>query len=74
VEKVFFVVILSAAKNLISKTFKCLRDSSSPAAPQNDRKEELLNLGVYYINDSDRRGKMESGWGDWHRFDKEWLG
>jgi hypothetical protein len=20
-------------------------------------------LGVYYINDSDRRGKMESGWG-----------
>ncbi len=37
VEKVFFVVILSSAKNLNYNMIKKLRDSSSPGAPQNDR-------------------------------------
>ena len=36
-EKLFGDVILSVAKNLVLKRVNNLRDSSSPAAPQNDR-------------------------------------
>ncbi len=43
VEKRFGAVILSAAKNLLVRQINHLRDSSSPAAPQNDMLVELFN-------------------------------
>jgi hypothetical protein len=41
-EKPFIAVILSAAKNRALSIFKALRDSSSPAAPQNDSDGEFF--------------------------------
>jgi hypothetical protein len=41
-EKPHNAVILSAAKDLALSIFKAMRDSSSPAAPQNDSADEFF--------------------------------
>jgi hypothetical protein len=41
-EKPYNAVILSAAKDLALSIFKAMRDSSSPAAPQNDSADEFF--------------------------------
>ncbi|MGA2987046.1 MAG: hypothetical protein ABSG32_24880 [Terriglobia bacterium] len=41
-EKHYNTVILSAAKDLALSIFEAMRDSSSPAAPQNDSADELF--------------------------------
>jgi hypothetical protein len=41
-EKRFNAVILSGAKNLALRIFMAMRDSSSPAAPQNDSAHEFF--------------------------------